>query len=285
MGMSSRAGGYECPGALPALRHLAAHRLLLGAGGGGRPGRPLPASPPFAGPDPGGARARRPGGPRCAPCLGRPQAPRGLAPTRLPARAQPQHHHRDPAPERPAYPPRANPTQRATVRACPPQRPLADGLQGQEVSPPGGHSRFPSSCRPAPKMKAGLTATFRSYGLPLRIPPRSWLMRLGIGVSHGADQGKGAATGPHSEAKAEVLQGRWFADGAACQESPTARPHEAISRYAPSPRRFPDVPPIEYGDSEGGQGLVHFKGRDRALRGYPVALRPTASDGVWGCGS
>ena len=175
-------------------------------------------------------------------------------------------------------------------------------------------------------VKAGLTATFRSYGLPLRMlmdngapwgndadhprtPLTVWLMRLGIGVSHGRPyhpQTQGKDERFHRTLKAEVLQGRWFADGAACQESfdrwrrvyNTARPHEAlalavpISRYAPSPRRFPEtLPPIEYGDGDlvrkvGAEGLVHFKGREfrvgRALRGYPVALRPTASDGVWG---
>ena len=63
------------------------------------------------------------------------------------------------------------------------------------------------------------------------------------------------------------------------------------SRYAPSPRSFPEtLPAIEYGNGDMvrkvvGEGWVHFKGQvfkvGRALQGYPVALRPTAEEGVW----
>ena len=110
----------------------------------------------------------------------------------------------------------------------------------------------------------------------------------------------------HRTLKAEVLQGRHFADLLSCQEAfdrwrgvyNRERPHQAldlatpISRYAPSPRSFPEtLPPIEYGEGDlvrkvMAEGWVSFKGREfkvgRALRGGPVALRPTASDGVWG---
>ncbi len=170
-----------------------------------------------------------------------------------------------------------------------------------------------------------LRAIFRVYGLPRRLlmdngspwgsdtahprtPLTVWLLRLGIRVSHGRPyhpqtQGKGERF--HRTLKAEVLQGRHFADVPACQEAfdrwrtvyNTERPHQAlglaapISRYAPSPRPFPEtLPPIEYGDGDlvrkvGAEGRVNFKGRTfkvgRALRGYPVALRPTEADGVW----
>ena len=170
-----------------------------------------------------------------------------------------------------------------------------------------------------------LRAIFRVYGLPDRLlmdngspwgsdaahprtPLTVWLLRLGVRVSHGRPyhpqtQGKGERF--HRPLKAEVLQGRHFADLPACQEAfdrwrtvyNIERPHQAlelavpISRYAPSPRRFPEtLPPIEYGDGDlvrkvGAEGWVSFKGRTfkvgRALRGYPVALRPAASDGVW----
>ena len=170
-----------------------------------------------------------------------------------------------------------------------------------------------------------LRAIFRVYGLPDRLlmdngspwgsdtahprtPLTVWLLRLGVRVSHGRPyhpqtQGKGERF--HRTLKAEVLQGRHFADLPACQEAfdrwrtvyNIERPHQAlelavpISRYAPSPRRFPEtLPPIEYGDGDlvrkvGAEGWVSFKGRTfkvgRALRGYPVALRPAASDGVW----
>ena len=170
-----------------------------------------------------------------------------------------------------------------------------------------------------------LTATFRTYGLPVRMlmdngspwgnssehprtPLTVWLMSLGIQVSHGRPyhpqtQGKGERF--HRTLVAEVLQGRHFVDCSACQVSfdhwrnvyNTERPHQALematplSRYTPSPRSFPEVlPPIEYADDDlvrkvMAEGWVSFKGYTfkvgRALRGYPVALRPTVDDGVW----
>ena len=171
-----------------------------------------------------------------------------------------------------------------------------------------------------------LTAAFRTYGLPVRmlmdngspwgndaLHPRTpltvWLMRLGIQVSHGRPyhpQTQGKEERFHRTLNAEVLQGRYFTDCPACQAAfdwwrdvyNTERPHQAlglatpISRYAPSPRSFPEtLPPIEYGDGDlvrkvHAEGWVNFKGHafkvGRALRGYPVALRPTVPDGVWG---
>ena len=141
-----------------------------------------------------------------------------------------------------------------------------------------------------------------------RTPLTVWLLRLGVRVSHSRPyhpqtQGKGERF--HRTLKAEVLQGRHFVDLAACQDAfdrwrtvyNTQRPHQAlglavpISRYTPSPRPFPEtLPPIEYGDGDlvrkvGAEGWVNFTGRTfkvgRALRGYPVALRPAVSDGVW----
>lgn len=170
-----------------------------------------------------------------------------------------------------------------------------------------------------------LRAIFRLYGLPERMlmdngspwgndsehprtPLTVWLMRLGIQVSHGRPyhpQTQGKTERFHRTLKAEVLQGRHFTDLPACQAAfdhwrsvyNAERPHQALnlatplSRYAPSPRSFPEtLPPIEYGDGDFvrkvmAEGRVHFKGYafkvGRALRGYPVALRPTAEDGVW----
>ena len=170
-----------------------------------------------------------------------------------------------------------------------------------------------------------LMAIFRLYGLPERMlmdngspwgndsehprtPLTVWLMRLGIRVSHGRPyhpQTQGKTERFHRTLKAEVLQGRHFTGLPACQAAfdrwrsvyNTERPHQALdlatplSRYAPSPRSFPEtLPPIEYGDGDFvrkvvAEGRVHFKGYafkiGRALRGYPVALRPTAEDGVW----
>ncbi|HET6468332.1 MAG TPA: hypothetical protein VFG43_08145, partial [Geminicoccaceae bacterium] len=75
------------------------------------------------------------------------------------------------------------------------------------------------------------------------------------------------------------------------------RPHEApglavpLSRYSPSPRPYPErQPPIEYAPDDavrrvGGKGEISFRGRllrvGKAFRGEPVALRPTAVDGVF----
>lgn len=142
-----------------------------------------------------------------------------------------------------------------------------------------------------------------------RTPLTVWLMRLGIQVSHGRPyhpQTQGKDERFHRTLNAEVLQGRRFAD---IPSSQTAfdwwrpvynfeRPHQALdmatpaSRYAPSLRSFPEaLPPIEYGDGDlvrkvMAEGWVSFKGHafkvGRALRGYPVALRPTMTDGIWG---
>ena len=142
-----------------------------------------------------------------------------------------------------------------------------------------------------------------------RTPLTVWLMRLGIVLSHGRPyhpqtQGKGERF--HRTLQAEVLQGRYFVDLPACQVSfdqwrgvyNMERPHQALdlatplSRYAPSLRSFPEtLLPIEYGDGDlvrkvMVEGWVSFKGHafkvGSALLGYPVALRPTVPDGVWG---
>ena len=171
-----------------------------------------------------------------------------------------------------------------------------------------------------------LTTIFRLYGLPERMlmdngppwghdvdhprtPLTVWLMRLGIQVSHGRPyhpQTQGKTERFHRTLKAEVLQGRHFADLPSCQAAfdqwrsvyNMERPHQALdlatplSRYTLSPRSFPEtLPTIEYGDGDlvrkvMAEGWVHFRGYafkvGRALRGYPVALRPTVEDGIWG---
>lgn len=74
------------------------------------------------------------------------------------------------------------------------------------------------------------------------------------------------------------------------------RPHQALdyatpsSRYRPSPRLFRLDPPIVYDSSDIVRkvqqgGALHFQGRvhsvTKALRGYPVAIRPTLVDGAF----
>lgn len=135
-----------------------------------------------------------------------------------------------------------------------------------------------------------------------------WLMRLGVGVSHSRSyhpQTLGKDERLHRTLKAELLSRHAFLDLAHSQEHfdpwrdtyNCVRPHEALamqvpaSRYRPSPRAFPEaLPSIEYGpDCEvrkvQAQGKVHFQNRTfaiaEAFRGYPVGLRPTATDGLF----
>jgi len=133
-----------------------------------------------------------------------------------------------------------------------------------------------------------------------------WLLQLGIGVSHGRPyhpQTQGKDERFHRTLAAEVLR-EPLRDLAHGQERfdrwrtiyNHERPHEALgmavpaSRYQASPRPFPEVlPAIEYAPGvevrkvqQGGR--LSYRGREyripRALYGYPVALRPTDSDGV-----
>jgi Integrase core domain len=75
------------------------------------------------------------------------------------------------------------------------------------------------------------------------------------------------------------------------------RPHQALgmevpaSRYNASARTFPEqLPPLEYGPDDQVRkvqknGLIYFNNRSfkisKAFAGYPVALRPTTTDGVF----
>ena len=172
-----------------------------------------------------------------------------------------------------------------------------------------------------------LAIAFRRYGLPLAIltdngPPwgtsgaggvtalEAWLLRLGIGLWHGR------AYHPQTQGKVERLHGTIAgevfahrpppADLAECQARfdtfrttyNVERPHAALpghrppgSRFAPSPRPFPDaLPPVCYGPDDQvrkvrGQGSISFQNRihfvGRGLIGEPVAIRPTETDGVF----
>jgi hypothetical protein len=139
-------------------------------------------------------------------------------------------------------------------------------------------------------------------------PLTVWLLRLGVGVSHGRPyhpQTQGKDERFHQTLKAEVLQGRLFRDLPDAQRAFDAwrpvynfeRPHEALglatpsSRYRPSLHPFPEtLPAIEYGPGDqvrkvqaGGEISWHRRTIKvgNAFRGYPVALRPTLVDGVW----
>ena len=62
------------------------------------------------------------------------------------------------------------------------------------------------------------------------------------------------------------------------------------ARYAPSPRSLPEIlPPIEYAGGDivrrvQQHGFISYRGRQfrisKAFTGYPVALRPTVTDGL-----
>jgi transposase InsO family protein len=133
-----------------------------------------------------------------------------------------------------------------------------------------------------------------------------WLIRLGIRLSRSREyhpQTNGKVERFHRTLKAEVLQARSFADFDECQSAfddwryvyNFERPHQALDlktpsqRFQMSSRRFPEVlPEIEYGPDDQVRkvqdgGIISFRGVDyrvgRALRGLPVAVRPTAVDG------
>jgi transposase InsO family protein len=194
------------------------------------------------------------------------------------------------------------------------------------------HSRFALGLVACPDerdatVRGHLTALFRRYGLPERVLCDNgapwgtggaglrysalgvWLLRLGVAVSHGRPchpQTQGKDERFHRTLKAEVLQGRTFADLAACQGRfdpwrevyNHRRPHEALemavpaSRYRASGRPFPEaLPAWEYGPTDAVRkvacdGTISFRGRPfdlgKAFRGEHVAVRPTVEDGVFG---
>lgn len=133
-----------------------------------------------------------------------------------------------------------------------------------------------------------------------------WMIRLGIRVSHSRPyhpQTQGKDERFHRTLKAEAITGQQFKDLVHCQRKfdefrqvyNLERPHESlgmktpVTRYRPSERPFPEIlPPIEYGPDDHvrkvqAEGLVSFKGKvckvSKALRGNPIAFRPTAIDG------
>jgi transposase InsO family protein len=135
-----------------------------------------------------------------------------------------------------------------------------------------------------------------------------WLIRLGIAVCHSSvchPETLGKDERFHRTLRVEVIGTKTFADLDDSQQHfdqwrmvyNFERPHEALalavpaSRYQPSPREFPDpLPPIEYNSSDivrkvQVKGEISFHNREfkvgRAFAGYPVALRPTLTDGLF----
>jgi transposase InsO family protein len=135
-----------------------------------------------------------------------------------------------------------------------------------------------------------------------------WLIQLGIRINHGRPfhpQTQGKDERFHRSLDVEVIQRQALHDLAHCQREfdrwrniyNLERPHESLNmqvpaqRYRPSERNFPErLPDIEYAPHDQvrkvqAQGELSFQGHTfricKALRGYPVALRPTTMDGQW----
>jgi transposase InsO family protein len=192
------------------------------------------------------------------------------------------------------------------------------------------HSRFLLGLAACPDeqgatVQAHLTALFRRYGLPWALlcdngPPWGntraahelttlgvWLIRLGVDLIHGRPrhpQTQGKVERLNGTLAADVIAQRRYADLADAQAAFDAwrpvynheRPHDAlalatpITRYAPSPRPFPErLPEIVYAPEAAvrkvdAAGQISWRGRpwklSPALAGQPVGLRPTLEDGV-----
>jgi transposase InsO family protein len=139
-------------------------------------------------------------------------------------------------------------------------------------------------------------------------PLTAWLIRLGVRVSHSRPyhpQTQGKDERFHRTLNLELLSRRHFRDLEECQRGfdefrtiyNIERPHEAlamatpVTRYRVSSRPYPEsLPVIEYNAADyvrkvQAQGEISFKGHtvrvSKALHGYPVAVRPTTSDGIY----
>jgi transposase InsO family protein len=207
---------------------------------------------------------------------------------------------------------------------------LTSGARCHPLTILDDHSRYAvrlAACgnERAETVRRQLVDTFRRYGMPRRMlmdngspwagggqEPHStltiWLLRLGIGVSHGRPlhpQTQGKDERFHRTLKAEVLVWHQFSSLRDCQRRfdpwrdvyNLERPHEALgmqtpaSRYHTSTQEYPEqLAPIEYGPGDqvrkvSCEGDISFQGHSirigKAFRGYPVALRATTQDGVW----
>lgn len=208
--------------------------------------------------------------------------------------------------------------------------PMSRGGRCHPLTVLDDHSRFSLGVRACRNEKGQtvhehLESIFSHYGMPhtmlvdngspwgsdLAHPFTSltvWMLQLGIRVVHSRPrhpQTLGKLERFHRSLKAELLQGRSFADIDHCQSGfdwwrdfyNLERPHHALeldtpaSRYAPSPRSFPQtLPTIEYDSSDQVRtvdvnGRISFQGRSfrvgKAFRGKQVALRPDSTDGAW----
>ena len=134
-----------------------------------------------------------------------------------------------------------------------------------------------------------------------------WMMRLGISIRHSHPrhtQTVGKDERFHRTLKREVLRHHQFQSIRECQQRfddwrdiyNTERPHEALDldvparHYQPSKKIFPEtLPVVAYGLGESvrkvqAKGVLNSRGKifrvSNALRGCPVAIRPTSKDGI-----
>lgn len=199
---------------------------------------------------------------------------------------------------------------------------LEDGTDCHPLTILDDHSRFLLGLKAcaneqAATVKQHLTTLFRRYGLPQRMlmdngPPWGaasgqqtytaltvWLLRLGIGVSHGRPfhpQTQGKDERLHRTLKLELLNRHRFTTLGACQPAfddwrslyNQQRPHEALDLDAPaahyetSSRPFPErLPPLTFPDGAilrrvNVSGAMSFRGRQRhvgyAFRKHKVGL-------------
>ncbi|MCU6330453.1 IS481 family transposase, partial [Enterobacter quasiroggenkampii] len=169
-----------------------------------------------------------------------------------------------------------------------------------------------------------LVSVFERYGLPDRMTMDNgspwgdttgtwtalelWLMRQGIRVGHSRPyhpQTQGKLERFHRSLKAEVLQGKWFADRGELQRAfdhwrtvyNLERPHEALdmavpaSRYQPSARQYSsNTTPPEYDEGVMVRkvdisGKLSVKGvslsAGKAFRGERVGLKEMQEDGCY----
>jgi len=206
-----------------------------------------------------------------------------------------------------------------------------DGMSGKYCHPLtvlDDCSRFLLGLRACPNERHDtvvehLTTIFRLYGMPDRMlmdngapwgddadTPytrlTAWLIRLGIGISHGRPyhpQTQGKDERLHRTLNAELISRHSFSDLPVCQmlfddwrdTYNFVRPHEALGmsvpgqRYEPSPRSFPEeLPPVLYDASDvvrkvDSTGKISFRNVTfhvgKAFQHQSVAIRPTDVDG------
>ena len=204
------------------------------------------------------------------------------------------------------------------------------GYRCEPLSIVDDHSRYAVCLEACPDQQTDtvrvcLTKVFRKYGLPERMlmdngspwgydqqsrhtPLTTWLMRLGIRVSHTRPyhpQTQGKVERFHRTLEWELLSRNQFPDRKTLQGAldrwrelyNQLRPHESLdmqapaSRYRISPREFPEtIPSPEYESNDqvrsvDSRGNISFQGRrifiSKGFRGCSIALRHTPGDGIF----